>query len=131
MTSKTPSAKTIKAEAALTGAYSGWASEFVGVGQAEFGRLLLDVTKDDATTIELRFLVEEETGDTGYKSFKVSEGVAALDEIQLTAADLDTEDHVSIDLDIRGIKRLKVEAKKTGGSGTVNLAAKLVMHVEG
>lgn len=128
---KSYDAKVIKASAALTAAYaSGWASSLINVGAAQFGRLLLDITKGDATSIELRFVVEDQAGTTGYKSFKVSEGAASLDEVTITASDLGTTDTIAIDLDLRGVRKFAVQAKKTGGTGTVNLAAKLVLHTE-
>lgn len=129
---KSMAAKVLKTADELTDAYaSGWASGLVNVGDAEFARLRLTIVKDDATSIELRFKVEDQAGTQGFKSFKVAEGVASLDESQIVAADLEATDYVAIDLDLRGVRKLAVEAKKTGGSGTVTLAADILLHSEG
>ena len=85
--------------------------------------LLLDITKDDATTLELKAEAEDKDGTDGYTEFQIgATGAAALDEVNITAADLAATDRVKIEWDVDLATRVRFRFKKTGGSGTVTVA---------
>jgi len=111
----------------VTTAYaSGWVTSWIDPGLAWFARMLLFVTKADATTIELLLEVEDVDGTDGYETWRISSGAASKDEVTLTAADLGTTHRIALQVDVSDVRRLRLRAKKTGGSGTVTLTAGVV-----
>jgi hypothetical protein len=115
----------IKESAALTAAYTGWVAEpLYCLGMAEV-ELLLDVTKGDATSIEIKTDVESREGTSYYPRWAPSDGTAALDVISIPLASLSATDRVAIRVDVRSAAKLRVSAKRTGGA-TASLAIKAI-----
>lgn len=128
MPTKNTQAINVKTVAALTTAYSGWSSDWVELGAAGFGRLLFTIVKDDATSIEVRFLIDDSSIATGYRTYVFNGGSLAPEEATIDTTDLAATDNIAVDLDIRSNRKLKVELKKTGGAGTTTVAATLLLH---
>lgn len=82
----------------------------------------------DGTSLELKIEVYNSDNDTWYSESRVSSGTAALDEITITdAAVFSTEsDATTVLLDVRGHDRVRLRAKRTGGS-----AGDLTVHLSG
>lgn len=132
MAHKSRDATVLKAAAALTDTYTdGWVSEWSDLqipgGHATHARLLLDVVKDGATTIELKAEVEDFDGSAGYEVFKIANGDAAVDEIALTCSELGAAHGVAFALLVADARRIRFRAKRTGGDSGTTLAASLLL----
>jgi hypothetical protein len=132
MATKQHTATEIKAAAALTDAYaSGWESSWHDVGNATEATFLLTLVKDGATTVELVVDVEQLAGTTGYTRLRVgSDGAAAVDQAQLTCSALGATETLSLPIDVRDVRRVRLRAKRTGGDSGTTLAASVLVGAQ-
>ena len=123
MSSKVLVAETALAVTALTAAYAaGWETAFVAVGDAKKVRFLLTLVKADATTLEYRLVVEDETGTTDYIELDADGSV----ERALTLANVPDPVSLSVQYDVTDARRVKLQAKITGGAGAPTMAADVI-----
>lgn len=118
-----PSTKT------LTTAYSGWTSDTFFCKDMDTLRVHLAVGDGwDGTSLELKSQVYEASSATWFTELSNTAGTAAVDSV--TIADATTfateSDACVIALDVRGYERVRVAAKRTGGS-----AGSLTMYMSG
>lgn len=114
----------------LTDAYaSGWASSWISAGGSDLVRLLLTFTTADATTFQLRLLVEDESGTDGFITMRIASGTASVDEVTITPAGASATERYALQVHVPECRRFKVQAKKTGGSGAPTLTMEYVVGV--
>ena len=111
----------LKAAADVTTSYGGWDSSWVDVGEATQAVAQFTYSDTDATTIELKVQTEEDAATDGFDSYKVSAGVAEVDELAITVSGMSTSFNLKIDT--TSFPRFRVRAKQTGGSATGNTLA--------
>lgn len=112
----------------LTSAYaSGWESSWVKAGAAELVRLLCTFTTADATTFQLRLLMEDDSGTDGFITMRLAGGTATIDEISLTPAGASATERYALQVHVPECRHFKVQAKKTGGSGDPTLTLEYVV----
>lgn len=113
----------LKAAAAPTTAYTGWVSDWFVCAGVDEAAILLTIVKGDATSFLLILEEEDAAGTTGFRTQKVTSGAVADDEVTITAANLAATDYVSIPVQTRRARKVRVKAKYSGGTGTGTIAA--------
>jgi len=100
-----------------------WVTGWIDVGSATEACLQFTYVQDDATTVEMKIQTEQGADTDGFDVWRVSgSGVAALDEIQMPAADTT----FSLFIECVSYKRFRVLAKHTGGTGDNSLAVEVL-----
>jgi len=111
--------------ATLTTAYaSGWTSQTIPCGGLDKLKLLLTFDASiDATSVQLKSMVEDFTGSDFFTEFKTVLGTITLDEATLAVADLAAESYrISLEFDCRSFQQIKFAAKRSGGTrGTMQM----------
>lgn len=113
----------------LTVAYAaGWESDELDCSGFEDVKLLLTFGGGiDATTVELRTRVTDRDGSVFFTEYDVVAGAPAtvrLDEVQITAAQIAADPTLVVPYSARGVRRMVVQAKRTGGAaGTLQISA--------
>lgn len=126
----TPSVSTV-----TTSFASGWLSEWAEPGKGKNVRLNFEISKADATSIEIRLEFDDDRDSGGYEVWSYSpDAVANTDSLPLyakrwviTASELPTDGRVTFRYHGRLARRLRLKAKKSGGSGTVTMSASVVV----
>lgn len=128
---KMSTADTVKSSTALTTAYTGFTTDWVPCERFRSGTVYLTWTVADATTMEVQIDISSDDGTTAFPLHDLptpSAGATTGDILTMTftAADYTTTAYIPVHLDLSNVTRFRVRAKKTGGSGTVNLVAKFI-----
>ena len=102
----------------LTTAYSGWVSDAIFCADCDTVRLFLSLSGWDGTSLELTTQIYVSATDTWHTELRITGGTAAIDDASIADTGIlaDEGDAVAVPLDVRGHERVRVRAKRTGGS---------------